>query len=153
MVESRTRFRRYQLRDKTLEWGTGGWTCLLKNRVPPHTLVYHFFNKKSRVILIFFCACDFYLFMVEWRKCHSVFSRTRLAFVWVGNFTHSLNATALRVETRRKIKGRVSTTDTLPTPISLYNSHQIYFISTVTLVCTSTVNSFPASYTRRFLSM
>ena len=60
MVESRTRIRRYQLRDKTLEWGTGGWACLLKNWVPPHTLFYIKTNKKSSFFIIFFVV-DFLL--------------------------------------------------------------------------------------------
>lgn len=70
MVESRTRFRRYQLRDKTLEWGTIGWACLLKNRVPPHTLVYHFFNNKSSLFIIFFVVDFFYkmCLAINWCK-------------------------------------------------------------------------------------
>ena len=60
MVESRTRFRRYQLRDKTLELGTIGWACFMEFWVPPHTLFYIKTNKKSRLILIFFIV-DFLL--------------------------------------------------------------------------------------------
>ena len=96
MVESRTRFRRYQLRDKTLEWGTEGWACFMKFWVPPHTLVYSVCYNKSSLFIIFFWLAVFINLCLSGESVIVCFhAQTNVLCAW-GVFPIRPNATALR---------------------------------------------------------